>query len=46
MQPLAVVNTGALNFVKLEIEDMYQVPIHKDGGLLGIRNGRSGDFRL
>jgi len=41
MQTLAVVNTGALNFVKLETEDMDQVPIHKDGGLHGIRNGRS-----
>lgn len=41
MQTLAVVNTGALNFMKLEIEDMDQVPIHKEGGLLGIRNGRS-----
>jgi hypothetical protein len=46
MQPLSVVNTGVLNFVKLEIEDMDQVPIHKDGGLLGIRNGRSDYFRL
>jgi len=34
MQTLAVVNTGALNFVKLDTEDMDQVPIHKDGGLL------------
>ena len=41
MQPLAVLNTGALNFVKLEIGDMDQVPVYKVGGLLGIRNGRS-----
>ena len=41
MQLLSVVNTGALNFVKLQIEDMDQVSIQKDVGLLGIRNGRS-----